>query len=73
MKLATNKEVMDALGIDEPEAMEAIIVLEGGSFPRVIITKPIKKIENAQHKDWLAIINSGLSHRQVMAIVRKYS
>lgn len=66
MRIATIQDVLKALGLDHYEnAMSVIVTVKHGEVPKAIITFPIIKRE----KDWLAVINSGISHSQVLAMV----
>lgn len=71
-----NKELLDLLEIDAMDQgiTKVTIICDSGVMPRCFIEKLIKvdaeKLKPREPFDWLALINSGMSHRQVLAFIQ---
>ncbi len=71
-----NKELLDLLEIDyvNQGVTKVSISIDSNKMPKVIIEKLIKvessKLARIDKFDWLALINSGMSHRQVLAFIQ---
>jgi|688.fasta_scaffold2814408_1 hypothetical protein len=69
MQIATNQEVLNALGLSDIKNMaNCVIRLEHGKAPRAEITV---YIEQPARVDWLSVINCGLRHSVVLKIVKE--
>lgn len=61
----TNEDICKLLNIDTTGVTHISIEMPVGDLPRAHITKLLQK----PHIDWLAIMNSGVSHNKVMKLI----
>lgn len=75
-KFINNQELLGLLEIDviDQGITKVTIICDHGVMPRCIIEKLIKvdaeKLKPREPFDWLALINSGISHRQLLSIIK---